>query len=63
MHGLLVKGTDGHATVNPLVNVSRLAAGDMLRFAGGFGCTPVARARIAAGVHGRPPGKFDGLLG
>ena len=35
----------------------------MLRFAGEFGLTPVARSRIAAGVYAPPnPGKFDGLL-
>jgi phage terminase small subunit len=36
----------------------------MIRFAGEFGLTPVARARLAAGRLGQPPsgGKFDGLL-
>jgi hypothetical protein len=36
----------------------------MLRFAGEFGLTPVARSRLAAGIGGKPPagGKFDGLL-
>jgi hypothetical protein len=35
----------------------------MIRYAGEFGLTPVARARLAGGVG--PPGrnKFDGLLG
>jgi phage terminase small subunit len=39
------------------------AADSMLRLAGEFGLTPVARSRIAAGVYPQPAGKFDGLLG
>jgi hypothetical protein len=36
----------------------------MLRFAGEFGMTPAARARIAAGVWREPPpSKFGDLLG
>jgi len=44
--------------------VAREAAADMVRYASEFGMTPVARARLAAGPHGEPPGggKFDGLL-
>jgi hypothetical protein len=30
--------------------------------AGEFGFSPAARARVAAGVHAQPAGKFDGLL-
>src|SRR5262249_36482055 len=37
---------------------------DLMRVAGEFGLTPVARSRLAAGIHGQPPGgEFDGLLG
>jgi P27 family predicted phage terminase small subunit len=60
---LLVKNADGNARQNPLVKIAANAAKDMLRFAGEFGLTPVARARIAAGVYAQPNGKFDGLLG
>jgi hypothetical protein len=36
----------------------------MVSFAAHFGLTPVARARISAGVGFEPPpGKFDGLIG
>ena len=36
---------------------------DMIKFAGEFGLTPVARSRLAAGIGGSPDGgKFDGLL-
>lgn len=50
--------------INPLVRIASRAANDMVRFATEFGLTPVARARIAAGVGGLPgPNKFDGLLG
>jgi P27 family predicted phage terminase small subunit len=63
MHGLLIKTTDGNARRNPLVKVAADAAEDMLRFAGEFGLTPVARTRLAAGGYGpSSPGKFDGLL-
>jgi P27 family predicted phage terminase small subunit len=62
--GLLVKRQDGNAARNPLVQIVANAAADMVRYAGEFGLTPVARARIAAGVYEPPPGgKFDGLLG
>jgi P27 family predicted phage terminase small subunit len=62
--GLLVKRTDGNAGQNPLVSISRKAAGDMVRYASEFGLSPAARARISAGVGYEPPGggKFDGLL-
>lgn len=63
-HGLLVKRiSDGNPTRNPLVRIAGDAAADMVRFAGEFGLTPVARGRIgAAGYEPPPPGKFDGLL-
>lgn len=62
--GLLVKTRSGDAAQNPLVSIERKAARDMVRYAGEFGMTPAARARIAAGPN--PPaggGKFDGLIG
>jgi P27 family predicted phage terminase small subunit len=62
MHGLLVKTTDGNARRNPLVKIAADAAEDMLRFAGEFGLTPVARTRLAAGYTPPSPSKFDGLL-
>jgi hypothetical protein len=34
----------------------------MLRFASGFGFTPAARSRIAAGVGGQTSSKFGDLL-
>jgi P27 family predicted phage terminase small subunit len=62
--GLLVKGSSGDAIVNPLVRLSRQAADNMVTFAGHFGLSPAARARIASGIGYEPPdgGKFDGLL-
>jgi P27 family predicted phage terminase small subunit len=60
---LLVKNADGNPARNPLVKIASSAADAMLRFAGEFGMTPVARARISAGVGYEPlPRKFDGLL-
>jgi P27 family predicted phage terminase small subunit len=63
--GLLIKTSSGDATQNPLVGIARRAAADMVRFAGEFGMSPAARARISAGIGYEPPpgGKFDGLLG
>ena len=62
MNGLLVRSVDGNAKINPLVRIAATAAEDMVRFAGEFGLTPVARARIAAGVGPQRPGKFDRLI-
>ena len=62
-HGLLVKGSDG-VTANPLVGIAHRAAADMVRYAGEFGMSPSARARIAAGpFESQTPSKFAGLLG
>jgi P27 family predicted phage terminase small subunit len=63
--GLLIKSQGGDAIQNPLLGVARRAAADMVRYGGEFGLSPVARARISAGVSYEPPpgGKFDGLLG
>jgi P27 family predicted phage terminase small subunit len=60
--GLLVSGRRGDVA-NPLVGIISTAARAMLRFAGEFGCTPVARSRINTGDFGpHPPSKWDGLL-
>jgi P27 family predicted phage terminase small subunit len=61
-HALLVKTDKGDLRRNPLVRIVADAAADMVRFAGEFGMTPVARSRLAAGVGGQPLGKFDGLI-
>ena len=64
--GLLIKSQGGDAIQNPLVGISRRAAGDMVRYASEFGLSALARARISAGVGYEPPsggGKFDGLIG
>jgi P27 family predicted phage terminase small subunit len=64
-HALLIKSADGNPRRNPLVKIADDAADAMVRYAGEFGMTPVARSRLAAGVDGQPPpgrGKFDGLL-
>jgi len=62
--GMLIKGSLGDARVNPLVRVAASAADAMVSFAGHFGMSPAARARISAGVgYEPPPSKFDGLLG
>jgi P27 family predicted phage terminase small subunit len=63
-HALLVKAADGNPRANPLVAVASRAADSMMRVAAEFGMTPVARARLAAGPNGQPPGsgKFTGLI-
>jgi P27 family predicted phage terminase small subunit len=60
---LLVTSGDGNPRRNPMVKIAADAAADMVRYAGEFGLTPVARSRLAASVGGQPGGRFDGLLG
>ena len=59
---LLSETRAGQPCRNPLVKVARDAAADMMRYAAEFGLTPVARTRLAQGIHPEPPSKFDGLL-
>jgi P27 family predicted phage terminase small subunit len=61
---LMVRGSQGKNLVqNPLVKIADRAALNMIRIASEFGCTPAARARIAAGWQGpQRPSKFEGLL-
>lgn len=65
MHGLLIRTSDGNARRNPLVKIAADAAEDMVRFAGEFGLTPIARQRLGAAGYAppSPPSKFDGLIG
>lgn len=59
--GLLIRTSEGNPRISPLV---KAAAVDMVRFAGEFGFTPAARARITAGpLAGQVGGKFGRLLG
>ena len=53
-----------NARQNPLVRIAAASADAMIRFAGEFGLTPVARARGSrlARLVSRPGGKFDGML-
>jgi len=60
--GLMIKTTNGNAVQNPLVGTSNKAASDMVRFAGEFGLTPVARARLAVSAVAPHKSKFDGLV-
>ena len=63
MRGLLIKNRDGNPRRNPLLKVARDSAADMIRYAGEFGLTAVARTRLAQGIYQQPQAsKFDGLL-
>jgi P27 family predicted phage terminase small subunit len=64
MSGLVIKSKYGEAASNPLLSIARKAAADMVKFAGEFGLTPIARSRLAAGGWEPPPGpgKFDAFL-
>jgi P27 family predicted phage terminase small subunit len=64
-HGLLIKTMEGNPRRNPLVKIVADSADAMVRYAGEFGMTPLARSRLAAGIGGQPagPSKFDGLIG
>jgi P27 family predicted phage terminase small subunit len=61
---LLIRGADGAPRQNPMVRIAANAAADMITYAGHFGMSALARARISAGAGFEPPpgGKFDGLL-
>jgi len=59
---LTIRSAAGNRMFNPLLQVARGAASDMLKFAAEFGLSPVARTRVAGGIS-TPGGKFDGLLG
>lgn len=64
MHGMIVKSKYGDAIQNPLVGITRKHAADMVRYAGEFGLTALARSRLGSGITSpQPPSKFDGLLG
>jgi P27 family predicted phage terminase small subunit len=60
--GLTIRGSSGNSMQNPLVKIARNAAADMVRFAGEFGMTPVARSHLSAAGGLGGPSKFDGLL-
>jgi P27 family predicted phage terminase small subunit len=60
-HGLTVTTSKGGTVTNPLVWIAAAAARDMLKFAGEFGMTAVARSRITA-INAVGDGKFAGLL-
>ena len=60
---MTVETQAGDLRRHPLIKVIADAARDMVRFSGEkFGLTPVARTRIAQGIHQPAPNKFDGLL-
>ena len=60
---LLIETQAGDPRRSPLIKIIHDAASDMVRYAGEFGLTPVARTRIAQGIHQpQQQSKFDGLL-
>lgn len=50
--GLFALGSTGQVVPHPALEIERAAHTLFIRFAEQFGITPVARARIAAAVHG-----------
>jgi P27 family predicted phage terminase small subunit len=63
MHGQIIKGRYGDALANPLTNIARKHAGDMVRYAAEFGLSPAGRTRISAGNSGdNSQSKFAGLI-
>jgi P27 family predicted phage terminase small subunit len=62
MHGQIIKTKYGDAATNPLVNIARKHAGDMVRFAAEFGLSPAARTRISSSGGDNSTNKFAGLL-
>jgi P27 family predicted phage terminase small subunit len=59
---LTIETKAGDLRRHPLIKVIADSASDMVRYAGEFGLTPVARTRIANANQPQPPSKFDGLL-
>ena len=53
--GLLDTTQEGNTRRHPPIKVIADAASDMVRYAGEFGLTPVARTRLAKGIQ-QPPG-------
>jgi P27 family predicted phage terminase small subunit len=51
---------EGNLRRHPLIKVIADAASDLMRYAGEFGLTPVARTRIAKGIQ-QPTPNSDGL--
>jgi P27 family predicted phage terminase small subunit len=62
LDSLTVETEKGELRRHPLIKVVADAASDMVAFSSHFGLTPVARTRIADGIHSKLPGKFDGLI-
>ena len=62
LESLTVETQAGDLRCHPLIKVVADAASDMVRYAGEFGLTPVARTRIARGIQQPAPNKFDGRL-
>jgi P27 family predicted phage terminase small subunit len=60
MNGQIIKTKYGDAVQNPLVNIARKHASDMVRFAAEFGLTPAARTHISAGSGDNSQSKFAG---
>ena len=61
--GILIKGINGGLVQNPLLKAASQAVKSMVEYASEFGLSPLARGRIAAGLHeDRKQSKFDGLL-
>lgn len=52
--GLVIEGKEGGPVVNPWLNVANRAAADMVKYAGEFGMSPVARARLAPNAEANP---------
>ena len=59
---LLIETQAGDPRRSPLIKIIRDAASDMVRYAGEFGLSPVARTRIAQGIGPKEPSKFAGLI-
>ena len=60
---LLIPTKNGNIIQHPLVGICNKAAADMNRYAGEFGMTPSARARLAVEPIKGEPSKFKGLIG
>jgi P27 family predicted phage terminase small subunit len=62
LEALTFEAQNGDPRRSPLIKIIHDAASDMVRYAGEFGLSPVARTRIAQGIGPKEPSKFAGLI-
>jgi len=63
LNALILKTMSGNFIQQPLIGIANKAMADMVKYAGEFGLTPSARARIAINPGSGKESKFKDLIG